>query len=118
MPSHEYQITPDNLQRRHHGRENPRAREAAKKAVREADRAEAEPCQSELRVTADRRNHPQRSRNASMAAKVGCRSSAVAAKPRPAFRLNTSTGRSCLGTGVIRTSLTLLERNQRSAQTT
>jgi hypothetical protein len=69
-PSHEYQITPDNLQRRHHGRENPRAREAAKKAVREADRAEAEPCQSELRVTAGRRNYPQRSRNASMAAKV------------------------------------------------
>jgi hypothetical protein len=35
----------------------------------------------------------RRSRNASMAAMVGFRSNAVAAKPRPAFRLNTSAGR-------------------------
>jgi hypothetical protein len=45
---------------------------------------------SKWKPMADRRNRHQRSRNASMAGMAGYRSNAIAVKPRPAFRLNTS----------------------------
>jgi hypothetical protein len=76
------------------------ARVEAVKAIRAADRAEAEAWSIRMEgYGGPARPSPTIAQCLNGAATAGCRSNVVAAKPRPAFRLNTSAGRAIRRSG-------------------
>jgi hypothetical protein len=78
------------------------ARERAEEAIREADRAEAEAWSIRMEGYGGPAQPPPTIAQCLMVVRVGCRSNAVAAKPRPVFRLNTSDGRGIRRFGSLR----------------
>ena len=85
MPDHEHQIARGHLGRPNHGRAR-HACEAATKAARKAERAEAYAWSVQMEATADPRSRRQRSGSASTADSAGSKSYAIAVRPAPACR--------------------------------
>src|SRR5258706_10767648 len=78
------------------------ARERAEEAIREADRAEAEAWSIRMEGYGGPAQPPPTIAQCLMGVRGGCRSNAVAAKPRPGFRLKTSHGRGIRRFGNVR----------------